>query len=167
VTFSAIPELLTVDEVAGVLRTSRKAVCAMIQRRHLPGCVESDVVAPFRARNYYTGSTTLRLVAKGVSDERKDTAIRVREVGKWTSGSANQTAPSSGNGSRARGHPAPPPFGGEIRHLPFPASKPPETPDRMTHSPSRVVLSIRPTSIRASSLSVTASLLVARTSPSP
>ena len=36
-TVSAIPELLTVDEVAGVLRTSRKAVYAMIERRQLPG----------------------------------------------------------------------------------------------------------------------------------
>ena len=31
------PELLTVDEVAALLRTSRKAVYAMIERRQLPG----------------------------------------------------------------------------------------------------------------------------------
>ena len=31
------PELLTVDEVAALLRTSRKAVYAMVERRQLPG----------------------------------------------------------------------------------------------------------------------------------
>jgi len=31
------PELLTVDEVGALLRTSRKAIYAMVERRRLPG----------------------------------------------------------------------------------------------------------------------------------
>jgi excisionase family DNA binding protein len=33
----ALPELLTIGEVAGVLRTTRKAVYAMAERAQLPG----------------------------------------------------------------------------------------------------------------------------------
>ena len=36
---SSVPVLLTADEVAAVLRTTRKAVYAMIERGHLPGLV--------------------------------------------------------------------------------------------------------------------------------
>lgn len=35
----ALPTLLTSDEVAAALRTSRKAIYAMIERRQLPGIV--------------------------------------------------------------------------------------------------------------------------------
>jgi 16S rRNA (cytosine967-C5)-methyltransferase len=35
----AVPEFLTPDEVAALLRTSRKAVYAMIERRQLPGVI--------------------------------------------------------------------------------------------------------------------------------
>lgn len=34
-----MPALLTTDEVAAVLRTSRKAIYTMIERRQLPGIV--------------------------------------------------------------------------------------------------------------------------------
>jgi excisionase family DNA binding protein len=36
---SSLPPLLTVTEVAAALRTTRKAVYALIQRGHLPGVV--------------------------------------------------------------------------------------------------------------------------------
>jgi len=36
---SSVPLLLTVDEVAEALRTTRKAVYALIERGHVPGVV--------------------------------------------------------------------------------------------------------------------------------
>lgn len=36
---STLPMLLTVDDAAGLLRTTRRAVYAMVERRQLPGVV--------------------------------------------------------------------------------------------------------------------------------
>ena len=36
---ASLPVLLTVDEAASLLRTTRRAIYAMIARRHLPGVV--------------------------------------------------------------------------------------------------------------------------------
>ena len=37
---SSVPSLLTVDETAALLRTSRRAIYAMVERRQLPGVVK-------------------------------------------------------------------------------------------------------------------------------
>ncbi|MGH9203844.1 MAG: helix-turn-helix domain-containing protein [Vicinamibacterales bacterium] len=36
---SAIPMLLTVDDAANLLRTTRRAIYAMLERRQLPGVI--------------------------------------------------------------------------------------------------------------------------------
>jgi len=36
---AGLPPLLTVDEVAAILRTSRKAIYAMVERMQLPGVI--------------------------------------------------------------------------------------------------------------------------------
>ena len=36
---ATLPVLLTVDEAATLLRTTRRAIYAMIERRHLPGVI--------------------------------------------------------------------------------------------------------------------------------
>ena len=44
-----MPTLLTTDEVAATLRTSRKAIYAMIERRQLPGVIRIRRRVLFRA----------------------------------------------------------------------------------------------------------------------
>ena len=46
---ASFPVLLTVDEAAALLRTTRRAIYAMIARRHLPGVVRIRRRVLFRA----------------------------------------------------------------------------------------------------------------------
>ena len=45
----SLPMLLTVDEAATLLRTTRRAIYAMIERRHLPGVIRIRRRVLFRA----------------------------------------------------------------------------------------------------------------------
>ena len=46
---SALPSLLTVDETAALLRTSRRAIYAMAERRQIPGITRLQRRLLFRA----------------------------------------------------------------------------------------------------------------------
>ena len=46
---SSLPILLTVDEAASLLRTTRRAIYAMIERRQLPGVIRIRRRVLFRA----------------------------------------------------------------------------------------------------------------------
>ena len=50
-----LPRLLSVDEAADLLRTTRRAIYAMIERRQLPGVIRIRRRVLLRADDLYTG----------------------------------------------------------------------------------------------------------------
>ena len=46
---SSLPSLLTVDEAAALLRTTRRAIYAMVERRQIPGVIRLRRRLLFRA----------------------------------------------------------------------------------------------------------------------
>jgi hypothetical protein len=62
----SVPMLLTVDDVADLLRTARRAVYAMIERRQLPGIVRISRPRPGPRRRT---ATLARSEVAGVAEE--------------------------------------------------------------------------------------------------
>ena len=79
----ALPVLLTVDEAATLLRTTRRAIYAMIERRQLPGVIRIRRRVLFRARRPATlAGPEARAIAGGVNgDERHTTTVSKRGLG--------------------------------------------------------------------------------------
>jgi excisionase family DNA binding protein len=53
----SLPSLLTVAETAALLRTTRRAIYAVIERRQMPGVIRIRRRVLFRANDLLTGST--------------------------------------------------------------------------------------------------------------
>ena len=94
-----VPALLTTDEVAATLRTSRKAIYAMVARQQLPGdrACRSTRPGP-RGRSGRLAPPEVHAVAGKVdSDERNSQTDTSEAGGTWTSASCCRTVSRIGS----------------------------------------------------------------------
>ena len=74
--------LLTVDEAAEVLRTTRRAIYAMIERQQLPGVIRIRRRVLFRADDLLPWLNQKRAIAGGVNgDEHRTTTVSTWRLG--------------------------------------------------------------------------------------
>lgn len=90
-----VPLFLTVDEAAELLRTTRRAIYAMVERRQLPGVVRLRRRLLFRSDVLLDGPEA-RAIAEGVNgDEREHQATPSRRVGRGHHRPARDGGPAS------------------------------------------------------------------------
>src|SRR5690606_392689 len=103
------PVLLTVDEAAALLRTTRRAMYAMVERRQLPGVVRIRRRVLFRTEALLDwvdrksapspkglGGPEVRAIAEGViGDEREHQSASAGRVGRGHSGPAGHWGSAS------------------------------------------------------------------------
>jgi hypothetical protein len=77
-----VPVLLTVDEAAELLRTTRRGIYAMIARQQLPGVITSADACSCAPTTCYTGWTRSARHRRGVNgDERHNPTVSERRLG--------------------------------------------------------------------------------------
>jgi excisionase family DNA binding protein len=64
---SVIPMLLTVDDAANLLRTTRRAIYAMLERRQLPGVIRIRRRVLIRSSELLVARPEARAIAEGVT----------------------------------------------------------------------------------------------------
>ena len=93
-----LPLLATVDETAALLRTSRKAVYAMIERRQLPGVVRIGRRVLIRTTRFATlAAPEVHAIAGKVNSDERDSQTVSTADGKSTSRSGWPTDRDTGN----------------------------------------------------------------------
>ena len=81
-TGDALPVLLTVDEAAALLRTTRRAIYAMVERRQLPGIIRIGRRVLLRADDLLDWLDQKRAPSlRSNSDERNSPTVRERRLG--------------------------------------------------------------------------------------